>query len=121
MEPDVRTALVPNLILQPLVENAIKHGIGPRASGGVVAVRAHRAPDGLHLVVRDDGVGESAPRARREGVGLANSRARLSSLYGDACRLVAAPHEAGGFEVSIVLPYHTEPAARLVAAKLPSD
>jgi len=116
--PDVRDALVPNLILQPLVENAIKHGIGPRASGGAVEVVARRAQDGLSLVVRDDGVGEPVPAARREGVGLANSRARLTSLYGAAHRLAAAPLPAGGFEVSIVIPFHTEPAARLVAARL---
>lgn len=113
---DVREALVPNLILQPLVENAIKHGIGPRAAGGRVEVTARRANDALRLVVRDDGVGEPMPQARREGVGLANARARLTSLYGEAHRLTAGAGAAGGFEVSIVIPFHTEPAARLVAA-----
>ncbi|MEO6444471.1 MAG: histidine kinase [Gemmatimonadaceae bacterium] len=116
--PDVRHALVPNLILQPLVENALKHGIGPRAAGGVVDVRAHRENDALLLVVRDDGVGEAAPSIRREGVGLTNSRARLASLYGDAQQLRARPRAEGGFEVSIVIPFHTEPAARRVAAEL---
>lgn len=119
--PEVREALVPNLILQPLVENAIKHGIGPRASGGVVDVVARRTRDGLHLLVRDDGVGEGAPQSRREGVGLANSRARLTSLYGDAHTLMAGARANGGFEVSIVIPFHTEPAARLVAAAIALD
>ena len=117
----VRAALVPNLILQPLVENAIKHGIGPRASGGVVAVVARRSDDALLLIVRDDGVGEVAPQTRHEGVGLANSRARLTSLYGDAHQFTASPLAAGGFEVTIVIPYHTEPAARLVAADVFPD
>ncbi len=116
--PDARRALVPNLILQPLVENAIKHGIGPRASGGVVEVSASRSLRGLVVTVRDDGVGEPSPLVRREGVGLANSRARLASLYGDAQQLVAAPRAEGGFEVWIVLPFHTEPAPRIVAAGL---
>ncbi len=70
------------------------------------------------ITVRDDGVGEPTPLARREGVGLANSRARLASLYGDAQQLIAAPRADGGFEVWFVLPFHTEPAARIVAAGL---
>lgn len=117
MAADVHDALVPNLILQPLVENAIKHGLGPRATGGVVEVIARRERDALALVVRDDGVGEAAPDGRREGVGLANSRARLSSLYGEAYRFDASPRPTGGFEVSIVIPFHLEPAARVVAAR----
>jgi hypothetical protein len=121
VDPAVQHALVPNLILQPLVENAIKHGLGSRASGGTVTVQASRAPDGVHLLVQDDGVGEATPHARREGVGLANARARLASLYGSAYRLAAAARATGGFEVSIVLPYHTEPAARLVAAQLHAE
>ncbi|HPV76493.1 MAG TPA: histidine kinase [Gemmatimonadaceae bacterium] len=119
--PDVREALVPNLILQPLVENAIKHGIGPRAAGGTVEVAARRSNDALLLVVRDDGVGEPVPQLRREGVGLANSRARLTSLYGEGHRLTAGAGATGGFEVSIVIPFHTEPAARLVAAGIDPD
>ncbi len=119
--PDVGDALVPNLILQPLVENAIKHGIGPRASGGMVEVLARRDRDVLRLVVRDDGLGEASPGARREGVGLANSRARLSSLYGETHRLHAAPRATGGFEVSIVIPFHTAAAARIAPSPRHSD
>ena len=118
VSPDVQQAFVPNLILQPLVENAIKHGIGPRASGGVVEVIACRLNDALSLMVRDDGVGEPDPSARREGVGLANSRARLSSLYGEAHQLHARSRSEGGFEVSIIIPFHTEPAARRIAATM---
>lgn len=116
--PETRPALVPNLILQPLVENAIQHGIGPRATGGTVSVIARRTDDGLRLVVRDNGVGDVGTATRREGVGLSNSRARLASLYGEAFEFTAVAPDAGGFEVTIVLPYHTEPAARLVAASL---
>ncbi len=118
VDPAVRDALVPNLILQPLVENAIKHGLGPRASGGRVEVLAQRTADGVSLLVRDDGVGEVASSSRREGVGLANSRARLASLYGAAHRFRAGARADGGFEVAIVIPFHTEPAARLVAAAI---
>lgn len=118
---DVGEALVPNLILQPLVENAIEHGVGPRAAGGAVEVIAKRTDGALALTVRDDGVGESSPSTRREGVGLANSRSRLASLYGDAHRFHAGPRQSGGFEVSIVIPFHTEPAARIVAVNLLPD
>lgn len=119
--PGLGEALVPNLILQPLVENAIKHGIGPRVAGGLVEVIARREDDALALAVRDDGVGEASAGARREGVGLANSRSRLASLYGDAHRFAAGSRPSGGFEVSIVIPFHTEPAARIVAAGLIPD
>jgi signal transduction histidine kinase len=111
-EPDTQRALVPNLILQPLVENAIKHGIAPRAAAGHIDVVARRRDGVLVLAVRDDGVGESVIEERREGVGLANSRARLTSLYGDAQRFSAAGRPGGGFSVEIELPFHTEPVVR---------
>jgi sensor histidine kinase YesM len=111
-EPNAQRAFVPNLILQPLVENAIKHGIAPRAAAGHIDVVARRRDDTLILAVHDDGVGESFAEQRREGVGLANSRARLVSLYGDAHRFVAAGRPEGGFSVEIELPFHTEPLVR---------
>ena len=113
-------ALVPNLILQPLVENAIKHGIAPRAAVGHVRVEARRHGGTLTLVVRDDGVGEQQAASRREGVGLTNTRARLASLYGEAHRIIAGGPDGrgGGFEVRIEIPFHTEPAPRRIAALL---
>ncbi len=70
IDPDARYALVPNLMLQPLVENAIRHGIAPRAAPGHVIVTAARRGDRLELSVVDDGVGEKASRDHRDGVGL---------------------------------------------------
>lgn len=104
--PEVRRALVPYLVLQPLVENAIRHGIGPRASAGRVEVVARREDDTLHLVVADDGVGLAGGRGApsREGVGLRNTRERLHHLYGSRHRFAAEGGEEGGFVVHIVLP-----------------
>jgi two-component system sensor histidine kinase AlgZ len=114
--PEARRALVPSLILQPLVENAIRHGIAPRAAGGLIEVRAECDGDTLHLMVADDGVGvpggEEGGRGVREGVGLSNTRARLRHLYGDGHVFHAAPGPTGGFVVRMTIPYrvHGAPA-----------
>jgi signal transduction histidine kinase len=84
IDPGTLGARVPALILQPLVENAIRHGVAPRPAGGRVEVRSRLREGALHLEVRDDGPGlppEGAGECR-EGVGLANTRARLRHLYG---------------------------------------
>jgi LytS/YehU family sensor histidine kinase len=97
VDEDARGARVPHLILQPLVENAVKHGISPRGGGGRILVTGRHAGDRLELSVRDTGVGiRSAPSRRRTkhgGVGLSNTRARLEELYGSAASfdLAAAP------------------------------
>lgn len=108
-EPEVLAALVPSMILQPLVENAIRHGIAPRAAGGRVEVRAVRAGETLRLTVRDDGLGGAAEEGgvARPGVGLANTRARLRHLYGDRQEMHAAPVMTGGYLVTIDIPFHT--------------
>lgn len=106
--PDADRALVPNLILQPLVENAIQHGLSPRAAAGHIDVHARRDGDRLLLTVCDDGIGESDLVPRREGVGLANARARLLSLYGGAQRFDAG-NASPGFRVAIEIPWHVEP------------
>ena len=109
VDPSVLTALVPSMILQPLVENSIRHGISPRAAGGRVDVRAERDGDALRLHVSDDGLGAGAPGAgeARGGVGLGNTRARLQHLYGERQEMHAGPGAAGGYVVSIVIPFHT--------------
>jgi two-component system, LytTR family, sensor kinase len=84
IDPGTRDAEVPRLILQPLVENAIKHGVGPRIEPGVISIGSRRDDGQLYLTVRDNGVGlTGTTRARlRDGVGLSNTRDRLECLYG---------------------------------------
>ena len=114
VEPAALAAEVPCVILQPLVENAIKHGIGPKASGGVITIAAHLRHGMLEVAVRDTGVGMSAEAVKqslRRGIGLTNIRERLHSLYGAACRLAVDSEEGVGTTVRIALP-HREPASR---------
>src|SRR5690606_18142820 len=86
IRPDTLDARVPNLLLQPLVENAIKHGLAPRRSAGRVWISASRSDGLLLLQVRDDGVGlRNLGAGVREGVGIGNTRARLAQLYGADC------------------------------------
>jgi two-component system LytT family sensor kinase len=106
VQPAALDALVPNLLLQPLVENSIKHGIGPRTGPGRVVIRAVRHERELELEVRDDGVGLSASRLSdfNRGVGLANTRSRLQHLYGVQHRFEFRQPAEGGLTVRIVLP-----------------
>ena len=105
----VRGAMVPRLILQPLVENAIRHGITRRITPGRVGVRAWEAAGRLNLVVRDDGIG--LPRgAPREGVGLSITRARLAQLYGGAQRLELTSAPRGGTICALAIPLRLSPA-----------
>jgi two-component sensor histidine kinase len=112
IDPDARHALVPNLMLQPLVENAIRHGIAPRAAPGHVVVTASRNGDRLELSVVDDGVGENPRADHRDGVGLGNTRARLLSLYGSDHRFEAGSAPSGGFAVRIEIPLRTDLAMK---------
>ncbi len=114
VEPEVLDAMVPTLLLQPLVENAIRHGVGPRAVGGHVAVSAKRANGSLLLEVSDDGPGLADGTVPRHGVGLANTRARLEQLYGAAQRMELTRGRAGGLAVRLTIPFRAspEPAAQ---------
>lgn len=103
--PDTLDALVPNLILQPLVENAIRHGVSQRATGGTIGVRARRDDGTLLIEVYDDGPGLKADDSAREGVGLANTRARLQQLYGARQSFTLAEREGGGVKASLVIPF----------------
>ena len=104
----LRRAAVPELILQPLVENALRHGIGRRTESGVLTISARRVGDDLVLVVQDDGAGLS-PAGFREGVGLSNSRERLATLYGDHAHLELLPGDQGGAVAVIRLPFRELP------------
>jgi two-component system LytT family sensor kinase len=98
---------VPNLILQPLVENALQHGIAPHARSGRIELRAQRQGDRLQLEVQDNGGGLSKQKPSREGVGLANTRARLQQLYGANQCLELADAEGGGVVVRVSVPWHS--------------
>ena len=98
-------ALVPNLVLQPLVENAIKHGLSPRSRQGHIEVRSWQNNDRLHLSVRDNGAGQFENSVLTEGVGLSNTRARLEHLYGEHHRFEFGNAPDGGFLVEIDLPF----------------
>ncbi|HKE23438.1 MAG TPA: histidine kinase [Bryobacteraceae bacterium] len=102
----IRRAAAPQLILQPLVENALRHGIARRADAGLLEIAARRDGDTLVLTVRDDGPGLDPARATAAGVGLANTRARLAALYGDRASLEIANDAGGGVVATIRLPYH---------------
>lgn len=102
-------ASVPNLILQPLVENALRHGLQDKPGAGALRVSARRHGDQLHLRVDDDGLGlPSAGTA--EGIGLGNTRSRLQMLFGDAAQLQLSPIPGGGTRAEVRLPF-TEHAA----------
>jgi LytS/YehU family sensor histidine kinase len=113
--PALHDALVPHFILQPLVENAIRHGIERRAGSGRVAISAEREEGRLTLTVTDDGPGlasgtggmSGVPGAEHhpDGIGLTNTRRRLAALYGDAGIVTLSPAPAGGVRVSVTLPF----------------
>lgn len=106
--PDALEAQVPNLILQPLVENAIRHGIEPRARPGRIELHASRHADALALAVCDNGKGMPDTKPAREGVGLSNTRARLRELYGEAHRFELRNGPEGGLRVEMTIPYRPQ-------------
>jgi LytS/YehU family sensor histidine kinase len=98
-------ALVPNLVLQPIVENALEHGAARASADGRIEIAAHVSGDRLVLTVRDNGPG--VERNAGAGVGLANTRARLAQLYGDQSSLSLSSATGGGAISEIALPFHT--------------
>jgi two-component system LytT family sensor kinase len=104
--PDTLGAQVPSMILQPLVENAVKHGISRRRGAGRIEVRSRRTADALELAVRDDGAGfGGAPDSSGNGVGLLNTQARLEQLYGaDGFEMYRGDAPGDGALVRITLP-----------------
>ena len=119
VDPATLDAEVPRLILQPIVENAIKHGVSPRSGPGLVQIASRIQGDRLWLEVRDNGVGlsGSARTQFRTGVGLANTRDRLECLYGDAHRLEFSEGD-GGLTVRIAMPLQRAPVPTEAAARV---
>lgn len=108
IEPQTLDARLPNLILQPIVENAIRHGIAPRTSPGRIEIEARRLNGTLQVQVTDNGRGlsdSSSGAIVKEGVGLANTQARLKQLYGDNQRLDLANAASGGLTVILEIPF----------------
>ena len=110
IEPQAHAALVPNLLLQPLVENAIRHGIAPRVRGGRLVIRARRVGPQLEVRVEDDGPGLAEDYAARvrSGLGLANTRARLEGLYGAAHQFDLSGGAEGGVVASLTIPFRED-------------
>lgn len=110
IDRETLSCFVPGLILQPIVENSIRHGIAPRAQQGRVLVRTRKEKGRLRIEIEDDGVGITARQSDRLGIGLGNTRARLEYLYGREQSLEIAPREHGGTRVCITLPARIAPA-----------
>jgi LytS/YehU family sensor histidine kinase len=103
---ETHNAMVPALILQPLVENAVKHGIAPLARGGDIFIEIEMTADMLHISVRDNGNGisDSGIKKSRKGVGLDNVQKRLQQMYG-VNGSFKAEGSAAGFSVKIIIPF----------------
>jgi two-component system, LytTR family, sensor kinase len=102
-------AQVPSLILQPMVENAVKHGIAKRAQGGAIRIAAFRSNGMLTLSVYNDGPKLPADwQNSHSGIGISNARTRLQSLYGDSFELSMQNHDPGGVEATVSVPYKEE-------------
>jgi two-component system, LytTR family, sensor kinase len=99
--PDANEALVPNMLLQPLVENAIRHGVSKKAAGGTITIAANRVDKRLQLSITDDG--RLSVKTGGGGIGLSNTRARLTQLYGEDFRFELTP-TAEGTRVELDLP-----------------
>jgi len=120
IEPGLENARLPSLLLQPILENAIKYAITPRIEGGSIEVAARREGETLRITIDDDGPGlppEGEPR-RRRGVGLANARERLELIYGQRAGLTARNREPNGCRVEIWLPLEEDRVGRTTAPAL---
>jgi len=116
--PDTLDASTPYLILQPLVENAIRHGIATRSSPGCIIVRAVRDGNMLVLEVKDDGPGMGSAVASKNGIGISSTRARLEKLYGDAHVFELRTAEGGGLVVKLAFPFRLMPSPSNASNKM---
>jgi two-component system LytT family sensor kinase len=111
VDPGVMRAAVPSFVLQPLVENALRHGLAKRTEGGSLVIAARREGNELILEVRNDGPGlGSLPPGERPGLGLTNTRERLATMYGDRGRVTLEDRPGGGVVATVRLPYRESTA-----------
>jgi sensor histidine kinase YesM len=108
VDPGAVDGLVPSFLLQPIVENAIRHGIARCEHHGLVEASAIRDGNELHLRVRDTGMGIMYAQQNGHGIGLSNTRERLDHFYHDGYKMQAEPLSTGGFEVAITIPYEKQ-------------
>jgi two-component system, LytTR family, sensor kinase len=111
IDPESLDGRVPNLILQPIVENAIHHGIAEQELNGRIEIHASRRNGWLQLQVRDNGPGIPTTSPEKQGIGLRNTRARLQQHYGTAHRFELVNPDGGGLEVMITIPFRECPPA----------
>jgi sensor histidine kinase YesM len=113
IDPEARSLSVPNLILQPIVENAIRHGISPRSRPGVIDISAQRTNGMLHIEVKDNGLGlpdgTDARGPWKEGIGLSNTKARLQQRFGNAHSFYLNNAPDGGLVVTFEIPAALDP------------
>jgi LytS/YehU family sensor histidine kinase len=105
--PALSGILVPHMVLQPIVENAVRHGLGQSEEAVTIEVGATSVNGSLALVVSDDGPGLQSSRPDHSGIGLTNTRTRLARLYGDSARLAVEHAPGRGVRVTITLPVRT--------------
>jgi len=115
-DPDVADAHVPHMVLQPIVENAVRHGLGQSEEAVSIEVRVIRMGSSLVMTVSDNGPGSSSPRFEGKGIGLANTRNRLKRLYDGEAMLVAENRPIGGVQVTITIPLRLTPAEAMECA-----
>ncbi|RJP35185.1 MAG: sensor histidine kinase [Candidatus Omnitrophota bacterium] len=111
IDPRSLASLVPTMILQPLAENAIRHGIAKRASAGRILIRTRREEDRIEIRIQDNGPGIAPKEITeiKEGTGLSNTRMRLEQLYGPGSRLDLSESKEGEMIVRVTIPYHENP------------
>jgi two-component system, LytTR family, sensor kinase len=109
IDPATLKALVPSLLLQPLAENALKHGLSQSGAAGMIRIESHLEKDELHISISDDGAGlpDNWQLKSSGGIGLANTIARLEQLYDAQHKLDIHNRSEGGVVVSVVIPFHT--------------
>jgi sensor histidine kinase YesM len=105
IDDNTRRALVPGFVLQPLVENALRHGIAKVTDDGTIAVGSRREGSTLVLTVSDNGPGLPLANTQGSGVGISNTRERLMTMFGTDASLMIAPRSGGGVVATIRIPY----------------